>query len=55
LPAWLSISALWLLLLTSISEKKRAAMLARLGRAAFGQAMREGKKGGCSSQLDGVG
>jgi hypothetical protein len=54
LPAWLSISAFWLLLLTSLSEKKRAAMLARLGRAAFGHAMRDGKKGGCSSQLDGV-
>jgi len=54
LPAWLSISALWLLLLASLSEKKRAAMLARLGRAVFGHAIREGKKGGCLSQLAGV-
>ncbi len=54
LPAWLSISALWLLLLASVSEKKRAAMLARVGRVVFGHAIGEGKKGGCLSQLAGV-
>jgi len=32
----LSISTLWILLLISLSEKKRADMLARLGYTAFG-------------------